>query len=158
MIDADKNFVVTNWAGNGKGLCISRMENFTNHSTSIQLCRAMGMRHAGYERKLLGRHRRNMINRIRLECIGYEPLMELPASFQAVTDGKLGPAIEGTQYVNAILTDQDDGIWCGTEGGVEIISNPESILQNRPNIHLHPNGAIHHESGCLLHGRRWRGK
>ena len=29
--------------------------------------------------------------------------------------------------VNAILTDQDDGIWCGTEGGVQIISNPYAV-------------------------------
>ncbi|HWF45143.1 MAG TPA: hypothetical protein VG537_10920 [Candidatus Kapabacteria bacterium] len=33
--------------------------------------------------------------------------------------------------VNAILVDQDDEVWCGTEGGVQIISNPYAI--NDPN-------------------------
>jgi hypothetical protein len=34
--------------------------------------------------------------------------------------------------VNAILTDQDNGIWCGNEGGVQIISNPETVLGSNP--------------------------
>jgi ligand-binding sensor domain-containing protein len=50
------------------------------------------------------------------------------------------PAGPGTQIantnVNAILTDQDDGIWCGTESGVNIISNPYAIEQSNPQFYV----------------------
>ncbi|MDP4200792.1 MAG: hypothetical protein Q8902_14625 [Bacteroidota bacterium] len=43
-----------------------------------------------------------------------------------------------SNYVNALLTDQDDEIWCGTSYGLQIISNPYAILEPNPDLIIRP--------------------
>lgn len=131
MLDANNNFVVTDWAGNGYGLCISSDgKNFTNHQLSSSAepwgCVTQDMN---------GNYWVGTEEHDEPASVGvywYDTSNGSSGVIQGGSDGTLGPAIEGTQYVNAVLTDQDDGIWCGTDGGVEIISNPEAILQPGP--------------------------
>ena len=137
MIDASNNFVVTSWAYNGKGLCISADGvNFTDEPlTSTDFQQPWGCvtqdQNGNY---WVGTEPNGApISKGLYWC---DPSNRTFGIIPGGSDGSLGPATDGTQYVNAILTDQDDGIWCGTEGGVEIISNPEAILQTPPQFSI----------------------
>jgi ligand-binding sensor domain-containing protein len=127
-LDANNNFLVTSWAGNGKGLSISSDgKNFT--SDPLGFYAPWGC----VTQDLNGNYWVGTQSNSAPKSQGvywYNPSTGLNGVIYGGSSGTLGPAIEGTEYVNAVLTDQDDGIWCGTEGGVEIISDPESILQN----------------------------
>ncbi len=130
MLDANNNFVVTAWAGNGKGLCISTdgvrfSDKFLTHSDFQQPWGCVTQDLNG--NYWVGTEPDGAIS---IGVYWYNPSNNACGVFPGGSGGRLGPAAVGTEYVNAILTDQDDGIWCGTEGGVEIISDPESILQN----------------------------
>jgi|GEM_PF-2522331 len=134
MLDRDGNVVVTAWAGNGKGLCISSDgQNFTDRLLDPGGAHSWGP----VTQDQNGNY-----------WIGTEPVdvyakgvYWLRSSDGATgvipggAGGSLGTAA-GTENVNAMLTDQDDGIWCGTEGGVEIISNPEAIEQPNPSFFI----------------------
>jgi sugar lactone lactonase YvrE len=129
MIDANNNLVVTTWAGNERGLCIYDGTRFTNELLASNTVEPWGC----VTQDLNGNYWIGTEYSPEPKSIGvywYNPSDSASGVIQGGSGGDLGPAIEGTEYVNAILTDQDDGIWCGTEGGVEIISDPESILQN----------------------------
>ncbi len=41
-----------------------------------------------------------------------------------------------SNYVNALLTDQDDEIWCGTSNGLQIISNPYAMVDPNPKFFI----------------------
>jgi ligand-binding sensor domain-containing protein len=136
MIDAENNFVVTTYAGNGKGLSISSDgEHFTNYTLGSAI-EPWGC----VTQDLNGNYWVGTPANGAPHSTGVYWLNPTNNSYGVIyggSSGTLGPAIEGTEYVNAILTDQDDGIWCGTEGGVEIISNPEAILQsNQPQFSI----------------------
>ena len=133
MIDASNNFVVTCWAGNGKGLCISNDGvNFTDEPLTLSdLQQPWGC----VTQDLNGNYwvgTEPNGEPISIGVYWYNPSNRTFGVIRGGSGGNLGPAIDGTEYVNAILTDQDDGIWCGTEGGIEILSNPETILQPIP--------------------------
>jgi ligand-binding sensor domain-containing protein len=135
MLDANNNFVVTDWAGNGRGLCISSDgKNFTDYPLSNAIepwgCVTQDM-NGNY---WVGTEEHNAP--ASQGVYWYNPSTQSFNVINGGSSGTLGPAIEGTQDVNAVLTDQDDGIWCGTEGGVEIISNPEAIMQPEPQFSI----------------------
>jgi hypothetical protein len=130
MIDANNNFVVTVWAANGDGLLVSNDGmNFKPYQigTSLQPwgCVTQDM-NGNY---WVGTEEQPPLSVGVYWCDTSNSPNGQNDVIRGGSDGTLGPAIEGTEYVNAILTDQDDGVWCGTEGGVEIVSNPEAILQ-----------------------------
>jgi hypothetical protein len=135
MIDANNNFVVTVWAGNGNGLLISSDGvNFTPHQLGTTLqpwgCVTQDM-NGNY---WVGAE--ELQSPLSQGVYWYDTSNGSFGLIQGGAGGTLGPAAAGTNYVNAVLTDQDDGVWCGTEGGVEIISNPEEIVQPNPTFSI----------------------
>ncbi len=130
MLDASGNFVVTDWAGNGDGLCVSSDGN-TFHSYPLYPSGPYPW--ACVTQDMNGNYWVGTTENTSPPSEGvywYDTSNSQNGIIYGGTSGSLGPALDGTQSVNAILTDQDDGIWCGTDGGVEIVSNPEAILQS----------------------------
>lgn len=127
-LDANNNFLVTSWAGNGEGLSISSDgKNFKSYPLGFYApwgCVTQDLNGNYWVGTQFNNAPKSQ------GVYWYNPSTGLNGVIYGGSGGTLGPAIEGTEDVNAILTDQDDGIWCGTEGGVEIISDPETILQN----------------------------
>ncbi len=131
MIDASGNFLVTSWAGSGQGLSMLASDGV--HFNNFTLSPSGPWPWGCVTQDMNGNYWVGTEEHDEPHSQGvywYNPSNGNDGEIPGGSNGRLGPAIEGTEYVNAILTDQDDGIWCGTEGGVEIISDPEFILQN----------------------------
>ncbi len=128
ILDQNKNFVVTSWAGNGKGLSVSSdAQNFINYTLGPPSAKSWGCVTQDFNGNYwVGTEEQSIVAGVYWVRASDGGFGEIPGG----SGGSLGTPVEGTQIVNAILTDQDDGIWCGTEGGVEIISNPDAILQS----------------------------
>jgi ligand-binding sensor domain-containing protein len=129
MLDQAGNFVVTDWAGDGKGLCISADgEKFTNYL----LDQAGQISWGCVTQDQNGNYWVGTELGVGKGVYWVRSSDGLHGVIDGGIGGTLGTPIEGTENVNAILTDQDDEIWCGTEAGVEIISNPDAIEQPNP--------------------------
>ncbi len=129
MLDAAGNFVVTDWAASGQGLCISSDGSHFNFyrlgNTGAEPWGCVTQDFNGNYWVGNEEHQQPASNGL----YWYDTTTGAAGNLQGGSSGTLGPAVDGTQIVNAVLTDQDDGIWCGTEGGVEIVSDPEWIAQ-----------------------------
>ncbi|HZK75711.1 MAG TPA: hypothetical protein VFD13_02275 [Candidatus Kapabacteria bacterium] len=138
MIDADGNFVVTTWAGNEQGLSVSsdgvHFQNYSLAPLSAGFQPWGPVTQDQYGNYWVGTEEHNEPPSTGVYWLRKSD--RLYGIIRGGSSGTLGTPIDGTERVNAILTDQDDGIWCGTEGGVEIISNPEAINNQSPVFYI----------------------
>jgi len=124
-IDMDSNFVVTSWASSGQGVSITHDgSTFTNLSLWNSGPHDWGCVTQDFDGNYW------------VGTIEHNDPPSTGVYWHRKSDGAFGMIAGGTgdllanAFVNAILTDQDDGIWCGTEDGVQIISNPGAIEQS----------------------------
>ncbi|HET6401264.1 MAG TPA: FlgD immunoglobulin-like domain containing protein [Candidatus Kapabacteria bacterium] len=136
MLDQAGNFVVTDWAGNGKGLCISADgKNFTKYLLDPAGQLSWGCVTQDQNGNYWIGTETGPLEKPDGVGKGVYWLRSSDGAYGVIAggiSGSLGTPTAGTEFVNAILTDQDDGIWCGTNAGVEIISNPEAIQEPGP--------------------------
>jgi hypothetical protein len=132
IIDRDGRFVVALWAANGRGIAAtSDGQTFTTYplAPASNLGISWGCIAQDHEGNYwVGTQHSEPLSR------GVFWSRASDRAFGYVPSGP-GAKIANTN-VNAILTDQDDGIWCGTESGVQIISNPYAISQANPSFYV----------------------
>ena len=133
MIDRDSNLVVTSWSGDGKGLSIT----------------SDGIHFQRYSLQPNGASSWNPVTQdldgnywVGTENPFGSPTAAVGVYWLRASDGQAGDIpggsgetlgnSAGSQFVSAMLTDQDGAIWCGTYAGVEIISNPYAIEAPNP--------------------------
>ncbi len=132
MLDQSGNLVVTTWAGNSKGLSISRDgTNFQNYALLASGTEAWGPVTQDFSGNYWVGSRYGGI----LATSGLFWLRASDFSYGLIpggSSGSLGTPTEGTEDINALITDQDGAVWCGTNAGIEIVSNPDAIDQPNP--------------------------
>ena len=130
MIDQDSNLVVTTWAGTGQGLSILSPDGVHFQNYLLEPSSAGAQPWGPVTQDQNGNYWVGTEYHNSPRSTGVYWLRKSDGAYGVIyggSSGTLGTPVEGTEVVNAILTDQDDGIWCGTDAGVEIISNPEAI-------------------------------
>lgn len=132
IIDREGRYVVSLWAANGRGIAATADgQTFTTYplAPASNLGISWGCITQDHEGNFW------------VGTTHSEPLSR-GVFWSRASDGAFGyvPSGPGAKIantnVNAILTDQDDGIWCGNEAGVQIISNPYAISQATPTFYV----------------------
>jgi hypothetical protein len=132
MIDRDGNFCLTLWAANGRGIaCTHDGETFNTYQLALSSDKGLSWGCITQD------HEGNFwVGTIHSEPQSRGVFWSDP---QNGTFGEIpgGPSQQiGNTNVNAILTDQDDGVWCGHELGVSIISNPYAVDQSDARFYI----------------------
>lgn len=132
MIDMDSNFVVTDWASNGQGITLTHDGNtFTNFTLLTPgALEPWGCVTQDFD----GNYWVGTVEHTAPEPTGVYWCLKSNNGSGEIPGGSGEPL--SSPEINAILTDQDDGIWCGTEVGVQIISNPEVIEEPNPSFSI----------------------
>src|SRR5579883_2644576 len=113
------------WAMDGRGLTVSKDGNtFTSYQISVPDDRSWGV----VTQDMSGNYWVSTEESSSPKSIGVYWLRTSDNAFGTIPGGSGDPLVD--PFDNAVLTDQDNGIWVGTESGVQIISNPDAILQN----------------------------
>jgi streptogramin lyase len=132
IIDREGRYCLAVWAANGHGVaCTSDGQTFTSYPLGPSGTKGIswGCITEDHEGNYwVGTEHSEPLSR------GVFWSRQSDRAFGAVSAGP-GAQIANTN-VNAILTDQDDGIWCGNESGVQIISNPYAISQSSPTFYV----------------------
>lgn len=132
IVCANGQLAIPNWARDGSGLSIldaGSQYHFRNYKL-IDAYAAWGCLTQDLEGNFWAGGQYNQ---------SYPP--DAGVSWHRMTDhtygniaGPPGPLLSNA--VNAVLTDQDDEIWCGTSSGLQILSNPYAISDKSPKFYL----------------------
>jgi hypothetical protein len=131
-LTASSDFMVTTWAQNLQGLSItSDGSQFTDYrlATTSRDPGGLGQSFGCVTQDIDGNFWVGTERQVTPAPYGVFWVRASDHVFGSIEGGSGGLLVN--PVVNAILVDQDDEVWCGTEGGVQIISNPYAI--NNPN-------------------------
>lgn len=132
IIDRDGRYCVANWAASGRGLVITS-DGSTFSASPLAPASDQGISWGSVTQDHEGNYW--------VATQHSEPLARglfwSRRRDQAYGSILGGPGLQiENRNINAVLTDQDDGIWLGTDAGVQILSNPYAIEQSNPTFYF----------------------
>ncbi len=134
IVENKGRFIMTTWAENGRGLSItSDGKNFESYALNDPTP-DFGLPYGCVTEDLEGNYWVGTIRHDSPKSYGVFWLRSTDNAHGSIPGGQ-GLLLDNPA-VNAILTDQDDGIWCGTESGVQIIANPYTINDASPKFSI----------------------
>ena len=134
ILNSAGQFIMPTWAKNGRGISITSDGEHFNSFPINDPSPDQGLPYGCVTQDLEGNYWVGTVVNNSPKSYGVFWVRAADSVYGNIAGGS--GALINDPAVNAILTDQDDGIWCGTEGGVQIISNPSAILDATPRFSI----------------------
>jgi len=132
MLDRNGNLVVASFANTGRGLLLSSDDDhFNSYALASPPINGKGLPWGSLTQDLEGNYWVGTI-----DFTDPAPQGLFWHRWRDHTFGLIPAPPLANPRVTALLTDQDDGIWCGTQGGLQILSNPWAINDADPRFSI----------------------